>query len=209
MSVPSLHTVYRLCDRLSTADRGPWGSEDRQPAELQVTTYIAEPVVTTMEPSAALISCNPKSIIPHANKTFQPVKYFVWRRLDALNYSPWSSSNEIDVVKTSQVMLVHVIHSLLAHVHVSTIFSRVSAHLRVSALFDDPMVVHVYMRYTYKRLVCVSAHPVFWAINFKRPCTLTRENTVVLPQAPRFTQNQHASGTLTRTCHVHTSDCSV
>ncbi len=28
-------------------------------------------------------------------------------------------------------------------------------------LFDDPMV-HVYMHYINKSLVCLSAHPVFW-----------------------------------------------
>ncbi len=44
------------------------------------------------------------------------------------------------------------------------VFSRVSAHLRVSAhppFFDDQMF-HVYMRYTYKWLVCVSAHLRFF-----------------------------------------------
>ncbi len=31
-------------------------------------------------------------------------------------------------------------------------------------LFDDP-IVHVYVRYTYKRLVCVSAHPRFFSLS--------------------------------------------
>ncbi len=56
---------------------------------------------------------------------------------------------------------VHILISQASHA--ATVFSRVSAHLRVSAhpLFDDRMV-HVYMRYTYKRLVWVSTHPRFW-----------------------------------------------
>ncbi len=48
------------------------------------------------------------------------------------------------------------------------VLSRVSTHLRVSAhpLFDDSMV-HVYLCYTYKWLVCVSAYPRFLARQFQ------------------------------------------
>ncbi len=64
----------------------------------------------------------------------------------------------------------------------NTVLSRVSAHLRVSTHPSFLMILwftyYVYMRYTYKWLVCVSAHPNFWPINFKRPWVLTRENTV-------------------------------
>ncbi len=37
---------------------------------------------------------------------------------------------------------------------------------RPPPLFDDPMV-HIYMRYTYKWHVCVSAHPRFWPVKLK------------------------------------------
>ncbi len=51
-------------------------------------------------------------------------------------------------------------------------FSRVSAHLCVSAHPPFLMIlymVHVYMRYAYKWLVCVSAHPRFFAHQLQAP----------------------------------------
>ncbi len=54
-----------------------------------------------------------------------------------------------------------------------TVFSRVSAHLRVSThprfLLILWSVVHVYMRYTYKWLLRVNTHPRFFAREFKLP----------------------------------------
>ncbi len=44
-------------------------------------------------------------------------------------------------------------------------------------LHGDPMV-HVYTHCTYKWLLCVSTHPRFWPVNFKRPWVLTQENMV-------------------------------
>ncbi len=41
---------------------------------------------------------------------------------------------------------------------------RIVQSKRPPPFFDDPMV-RVYMRYTYKRLVRVNAHPVFWPVN--------------------------------------------
>ncbi len=41
-------------------------------------------------------------------------------------------------------------------------------------------MVHVYVRYTYKWLLRVNAHPRFWPVNFKRPWALTREIMVLL-----------------------------
>ncbi len=51
-------------------------------------------------------------------------------------------------------------------------------------LFDDPIHVYNIMRYTYKWLVCVSAHPHFLARQFKRPWALTRENMVKIYEIP-------------------------
>ncbi len=49
---------------------------------------------------------------------------------------------------------------------------------RPPPIFADPMVC-VYMRYTYKWLVCVSAHPPgVLVVNSKCPWALTRENMV-------------------------------
>ncbi len=41
-------------------------------------------------------------------------------------------------------------------------------------------MVHVYIRYTYKWLLRVSATLVVWPVNFKRPWVLTQENTVLI-----------------------------
>ncbi len=51
-----------------------------------------------------------------------------------------------------------------------TVFSWISAHLRVSAhpLFVDPMV-YILMRYTYKWLVCVSALPRYLGRQLQAP----------------------------------------
>ncbi len=57
-----------------------------------------------------------------------------------------------------------------ALITIITVFSRVSAHLRVSAhppFFDDPMVC-VHMRYTYEWLLRINAHPVL-AREFQAP----------------------------------------
>ncbi len=78
-------------------------------------------------------------------------------------------------------MSSHVqLHVCIAHMYMYCILSSERPSPCISAhppLFDDPMV-HVYVRYTYKWLVCVSAHPVFWLVNCKRPWALTRENMV-------------------------------
>ncbi len=56
---------------------------------------------------------------------------------------------------------------------------------RPPPLFDDP-VVHVYLRYTYKWLVYVRAHPRFWPVNFKRPWALTREYSTSMTESLTF-----------------------
>ncbi len=50
---------------------------------------------------------------------------------------------------------------------------------RPPPISDDPMV-HVYMHYTYKWLLHVSATLVVWPVNFKRPWVLTQEVTVLI-----------------------------
>ncbi len=48
---------------------------------------------------------------------------------------------------------------------------------RPPPIFDDPMLhIYIHVRYTYKWLLRVSAHPRFWPVNFKYPRLLTREN---------------------------------
>ncbi len=39
--------------------------------------------------------------------------------------------------------------------------------------------MRIYMRYTYKWLLRVNAHPVFWPVIFKRPWALNREIAVL------------------------------
>ncbi len=49
----------------------------------------------------------------------------------------------------------------MSHIYRILLSKRPSPCKRPRPLFDDPMV-HVYMRYTYQWLVCISAHPRFF-----------------------------------------------
>ncbi len=118
-----------------------------------------------------------------------------------------STDEEGEPMETGEVgtRISNVLHVQPVHVHIPFLASRVSAHLRVSAhpilmtlhgccdyqdrilsnkrsspykrspSYDDPM------RYTYKWLLRVNAHPRFLAVNFKRPWALNRETRYLKP----------------------------
>ncbi len=67
-------------------------------------------------------------------------------------------------------------------------------------IFDDPTVC-VRMRCTYKWLLRVSAHPVFWPVNFNCRWALARENTVLMSLFGR--QKWFASSTLLPLSHQY------